>query len=68
VEDLPWDQGATPASVLEAGRWTDQQKLPTVVASGTCSWETREVVFDESRGGTFLLTKCQLRWYMVRRL
>lgn len=51
VEDLPWDQGATPASVLEAGRWTDQQKLPTVVASGTCSWETREVVFDESRGG-----------------
>ena len=51
VPDLPWDAQATPASVLEAGRWTDQEKLPTVVAAGSCSWETREVVFDESRGG-----------------
>jgi hypothetical protein len=37
VPDLPWDANATPSSILEVGRWTDQEKLPTVVASGTCS-------------------------------
>ena len=51
VGPLQFDPGATPASVLEAGRWTDQPKMPTLVASGTNSWSTRAVVFDERRGG-----------------
>jgi hypothetical protein len=33
--------------VLEAGRWTDWTKLPTIMASGTKSWNTAQVVFDE---------------------
>jgi len=43
--------GVGPETVLEAGRWTDWMKLPTVVASGTRSWNTSAVVFDESLGG-----------------
>ena len=51
VGQLQFDPAATPASVLEAGRWSDQPKLPTLVASGTNSWNTRAVVFDEQCGG-----------------
>jgi len=51
VEELPFDPGANPESVLGVGRWTDKEKLPTVVASGIQSWSTREVVFDEALGG-----------------
>ena len=40
---------AEPWQVLEAGRWTDWTKLPTIMASGTKSWNTAQVVFDESR-------------------
>jgi site-specific DNA-cytosine methylase len=40
-----------PASVLEPGRWTDDAKLPTLVASGTKSWNTAKVVHDDAVGG-----------------
>ena len=36
-----------PNSVLEPGRTTWWERLPTVVASGVTSWSTREVVQDE---------------------
>ena len=36
-----------PNSVLEPGRVTWWERLPTVVASGITSWSTREVVQDE---------------------
>ena len=36
-----------PNSVLEPGRTTWWERLPTVVASGITSWSTREVVQDE---------------------
>ena len=34
-----------PESVLDVGRTTWWRKLPTIVASGTRSWNTREVVW-----------------------
>ena len=36
-----------PNSVLEAGRTSLWEKLPTIVASGQSSWNTKEVVEDE---------------------
>ena len=68
VGDPEFDPEAPPAKVLELGRWTDQAKLPTVVASGIHSWNTRQVVFDEQCGGewgqkvplkTIELERCQ---------
>ena len=39
-----------PASVLEPGRWTGERWLPCIMASGTTSWRTAEVMHDESLG------------------
>ena len=39
-----------PASVLEPGRWTGERWLSYIMASGTKSWGTAEVVWDESLG------------------
>lgn len=39
-----------PASVLEPGRWTSERWLSCIMASGTKSWGTAEVVYDESLG------------------
>jgi hypothetical protein len=46
-------QDVWPAEVLEPGRWTSDRWLPTIMASGTYSWNTAAVVFDESVGVEF---------------
>lgn len=46
IPGLEW-RGVDPNSVLDAGRWTWWPHLPTIVASGTRSWNCREVVQDE---------------------
>ena len=42
-----------PTAVLEAGRWTNERWLPTVMASGIYSWNTSQVVFDAGVGEEF---------------
>ena len=37
---------AEPWQVLEQVKWTDLEKLPTVMASGTKSWNTASAVFE----------------------
>ena len=50
ISDLE-EKRVEPWQVLEAERWTDMEKLPTVMASGTRSWNTAQVVFDQRFGG-----------------
>lgn len=45
IPALRW-KGVDPNSVLDEGRWTWWPHLPTIVASGTRSWNCREVVQD----------------------
>ena len=44
------DRTVLPASVLEPGRWTDDRWLSCIMASGTRSWGTAQVVYDDSLG------------------
>ena len=45
--EAPTQIEVDPNSVLEPGRTTWWRKLPTIVASGQSSWNTRKVVMDE---------------------
>jgi len=45
--EAPTEIEVDPNSVLEPGRTTWWRKLPTIVASGQSSWNTRKVVMDE---------------------
>ena len=48
-----------PNSVLEPGRVSLWEKLPTLVASGVSSWNTREVVEENGKKGPLLVSEME---------
>ena len=48
-----------PNSVLEPGRVTQWKKLPTIVASGVTSWNTRQIVEEQGRLGPLSISEME---------